>query len=142
MPGKKPILLVDDNEKYRKALTRHLNRTYEVLEAENQEDAQELYESRVYEVYVAVVDKWMPHKGKKEINRMAGFELSEQLQNIKSKKGLIDDLPVILLTGHHEEEDKLLYEKYKIVLDILKSDPNALELLEEQLEYYCRRKIK
>ncbi len=91
---KKPrILVVDDSRTMRKAMRRLLCQDFDVLEAEDGDIAWKML-SEDPSIQVVFSDLVMPN--------MNGFEL---LSNIReSIHGRINQLPVIIITGHNDDE--------------------------------------
>lgn len=87
------IAIVDDERKIREMITAYLiNENFEVVEAENGEEAVRLVENDV--VDLLLLDVMMPH--------MDGFQALREIRARRKK------IPVIMLTAKSEEIDKLL----------------------------------
>jgi len=94
--SKKGILVVDDEPDFRRLLRDHFeDRKYEVLEAEDGIQALEVYDGMSDEIDLVLVitDIRMP--------RMDGEELIRELRKRHSY------LPILGVTGHQEEKDKI-----------------------------------
>jgi diguanylate cyclase (GGDEF)-like protein len=92
---KSRILVVDDSRTMRKALRRLLCQDFDVVEAEDGEEAWRLL-TEDHSIQVVFSDLMMPN--------MNGFQL---LRNIReSIHSRINQLPVIIITGH-EDDDKM-----------------------------------
>lgn len=92
----KKLLVVDDIEINRVILTELFSNHFEVIEAENGQDALELIQEHQDELSVVLLDIVMPV--------MDGFEVLTEM----NKKGLIQKIPVILITGENDDAKALL----------------------------------
>ncbi len=111
--GARKIVLAEDNGEMRGFISNNLAETYEVIEAENGEEA--LAKVRECHPDIVVTDLMMP--------RMDGIELTEQIR----KDFEISHIPVIMLTAKQTPEDRILAMKYGADGYITK--PFSMELL-------------
>lgn len=95
LKNKKKLLVVDDIELNRMILTDLFEENYEVLEAENGRIALNLISLHRDELAIVLLDLVMPV--------MDGFEVLKQMQ----ESGLINSIPVILITGENDDEKTL-----------------------------------
>ena len=95
MTGKKKLLIVDDVALNRLVLSELFREEYEMLEAENGEQALELIFRHVDDIAVILLDLLMPV--------MDGFEVLRQLND----SGIIKKVPVIMVTGETDDEKAL-----------------------------------
>jgi len=97
-PGSK-ILLVDDEDQFRKALARQLKvRGYEVLDVSNGQDAIKAVRHR--NPHVVVLDQMMP--------KMDGIATLKELKKIKP------EVQVVMLTGHGSTETARITGKHDV----------------------------
>ena len=87
MVNKQKILIVDDSEMNRAILADMLESEYEIIEAENGEEAIGILEERRAELSLILLDIVMP--------RMDGFGVLE----IMNKRDWIEDVPVIMISS-------------------------------------------
>ncbi len=93
--GKKKLLVVDDVEINRIILKELFSEEFEVLQAENGRKALDYLQRYPSEIAIVLLDLIMPV--------MNGFEV---LQNMQAT-GLIQKVPVILITGENDDEKTL-----------------------------------
>ncbi|MDL2253553.1 response regulator [Ruminococcaceae bacterium OttesenSCG-928-I18] len=94
--NRKKMLVVDDVDINRAILNELFSEQFEVLEAENGEVALALIEEHEKDLAMVLLDLMMPVKD--------GFEVLEEMNN----NGLIQQIPVILITGENDDEKSLL----------------------------------
>lgn len=87
------VLVVDDSQVVRKAIQRILARDFTVTEAKDGESGWDII-SRDHEIQVVFADLMMPNKN--------GFELLRDIR--ESVHARINRLPVIIMTGHEDDE--------------------------------------
>lgn len=112
LKGKKKLLVVDDIEINRAILNDLFCAEFDVLEAANGREALQLIEDHGTEIAIVLLDIVMPV--------MDGFEVLEQMR----ASGIIQTIPVILITGENDDEKSLL--GYKLgVSDLVKKPFNS-----------------
>lgn len=92
-PKKHVVLVVDDAHTMRASITRILNQDFRILEAKNGEEAWEIIVQEPI-IHVVISDLMMPIKN--------GFRLLRQIRASDTKR--INELPVIMITGHEDSE--------------------------------------
>lgn len=118
------ILVVEDNEELLQLMTRLLHRDYNVLTAENGQEAVTVVENE--EVDLIVTDVMMPV--------MDGIELCKYVKNNLE----ISHIPVILLTAKTKEEDRA--EAYEVGADAFISKPFNLAVLHARIRNLLKSK--
>jgi putative two-component system response regulator len=94
--AKKKLLVVDDIEINRVILNELFSEQFDVLEAKNGQEALDLLEVHASQTAVMLLDLMMPV--------MDGFDVLKAM----NKNGLINSIPVILITGENDDEKSLL----------------------------------
>ena len=92
-PKKYVVLVVDDARTMRASINRILNQDFSILEAKNGADAWEIIVQEPI-IHVVISDLLMPVKN--------GFRLLRQIRGSNIKR--INQLPVIMITGHEDTE--------------------------------------
>lgn len=118
------VLVVEDNEDLLELMTRLLQRDYNVLTAENGEEAMTVVENE--DVDLIVSDVMMPV--------MDGIEFCKYVKN----KLEISHIPVILLTAKNKEEDRA--EAYEVGADAFISKPFNLAVLHARIRNLLKSK--
>lgn len=118
------ILVVEDNEELLQLMTRLLHRDYNVLTAENGQEAVTVVENE--EVDLIVTDVMMPV--------MDGIELCKYVKNNLE----ISHIPVILLTAKTKAEDRA--EAYEVGADAFISKPFNLAVLHARIRNLLKSK--
>lgn len=117
--NRKVILLVEDNEEFRRFMYQQLSQEYQVWEASNGEEAETIANEK--EVDIVVSDVMMPG--------IDGFELCHRLkQNVKTSH-----LFIILLTARTGDESIL--EGYKSGADCYLTKPFNMEILDNRIHH-------
>jgi CheY-like chemotaxis protein len=112
------LLLVDDEEDYRRAMSRQLNRAgYVALEAANGSEAVHRYAERFHEIAAVLLDLVMP--------------VTDGRETLAMFRAFAPDLPIVICTGF-EREDVLGPEPIEPGLGFLQK-PFTIENLEEEL---------
>ncbi len=117
--NKATILIVDDSSNIRRLLSHTLNKTFNVLVAEDGEKALDLLEEGK-KPDLMLIDVAMP--------RMDGFSLTARLKNHDTYR----DIPVIMLTAKDKSSDKI--EGMRLGADDYITKPFNLEELKERIE--------
>lgn len=118
-PSRKTILLVEDNEEFRRFMSRKLSQKYQVWEASNGKEAETIALEK--EIDIMVSDVMMPE--------MDGFELCNRLKgNVKTSH-----IFIILLTARVGDESML--EGYKSGADFYLTKPFNMEILNNRIEH-------
>ncbi|MBN2058829.1 MAG: anion permease [Deltaproteobacteria bacterium] len=124
IPEEKPrILLVDDEDQFRTALSKRLSvRGYEVLDVDNGEDAIKIVRHKNPEV--VVLDRKMPD--------MDGIQTLRELKKIRP------EVQIIMLTGHGSIESARLTGKHDVFAYLQKPAPieEMIEKIESAREEY------
>jgi len=89
------MLIVEDIQINRMMLSEQFSDEFEILEAENGQQAMEFIEQYGLDLSIVLLDLIMPV--------MDGFEVLERM----NKSGIIDLLPVIMITGEDDDEKML-----------------------------------
>lgn len=117
--NRRTILLVEDNEEFRRFMYQQLSQEYQVWEASNGEEAETIANEK--EVDIVVSDVMMPG--------IDGFELCHRLkQNVKTSH-----LFIILLTARTGDESIL--EGYKSGADCYLTKPFNMEILDNRIHH-------
>ncbi len=116
--GARKVVLAEDNSEMRGFIRNNLADTYEVIEAENGEEA--LTKIRETHPDIIVTDLMMPN--------MDGIELTEKIRNDFE----ISHIPIIMLTARQTPEDRILAMRYGADGYITK--PFSMELLMAQID--------
>lgn len=116
--GARKIVLAEDNGEMRGFIRNNLADLYEIIEAENGEDA--LAKVREHHPDMVITDLMMP--------RMDGIELTDKIRGDFE----ISHIPVIMLTAKQTPEDRILAMKYGADGYITK--PFSMELLLVQID--------
>lgn len=119
------ILVVDDESRMRKLVRDFLVRQgYEVLEAENGEQALDIFYS-CKEVALLILDIMMP--------KMNGWEVCKEIREISK-------VPIIMLTAKGDESDELM--GFELGVDEYISKPFSPKILVARVEAILRRTNK
>lgn len=117
------IFLVDDEQRIRRMVSDYLKLNgYTVLEAEDGEEAEEIFYQKNTEIDLILLDVMMPKKD--------GFCLLKDIRKVSS-------VPVIMLTAKGEEYDQLEY--FRKGADDFISKPFSLELLLAHIDAVGKR---
>ena len=119
---KQKILITDDSEINRSLLADMLGGEFEVLEAENGEEAVEILEKGKDEIDLVLLDIVMP--------KMDGWEVCKQIR--KDSK-----VPIIMLTAKGEERDEL--QGFDCGADEYISKPFSPKILTARVDALVRR---
>ncbi|MEN8129054.1 MAG: response regulator, partial [Pseudomonadota bacterium] len=92
-PDKPVVLIVDDARTMRASIDRILREDFDTLEAKDGDEAWEII-TRQSTLHVVLSDLMMPNKN--------GFQLLRQIR--ESDHDQINQLPVIIITGHEDDE--------------------------------------
>ena len=122
-PAKNPcILIADDSEMNRSILEDMLGDEYDIIEAENGEQAVEIIQKREQEISLVLLDIVMP--------RMDGWQTCREIR--ASSK-----VPIIMLTAKSDERDELL--GFELGVDEYISKPFSPKILVARVEAILRR---
>lgn len=117
------IFLVDDEQRIRRMVSDYLKLNgYTVLEAEDGEEAEEIFYQKNTEIDLILLDVMMPKKD--------GFCLLKDIRKVSN-------VPVIMLTAKGEEYDQLEY--FRKGADDFISKPFSLELLLAHIDAVGKR---
>ena len=117
------IFLVDDEQRIRRMVSDYLKLNgYTVLEAEDGEEAEEIFYQKNTEIDLILLDVMMPKKD--------GFHLLKDIRKVSS-------VPIIMLTAKGEEYDQLEY--FRKGADDFISKPFSLELLLAHIDAVGKR---
>ncbi len=117
------IFLVDDEQRIRRMVSDYLRLNgYTVLEAEDGEEAEEIFYQKNTEIDLILLDVMMPKKD--------GFHLLKDIRKVSS-------VPIIMLTAKGEEYDQLEY--FRKGADDFISKPFSLELLLAHIDAVGKR---
>lgn len=120
--NKRRILIVDDESRMRKLVRDFLVRSqYEVLEAEDGEQAVELF-FREKEIALVVLDVMMP--------KMDGWQVCREIREYSQ-------VPIIMLTARGDEQDEL--QGFQLGVDEYISKPFSPKILVARIEAILRR---
>ncbi len=108
MEQKTKIIIADDMEINREILNEMFYETYEVLQARDGKEVIELLKREKYEIGVLLLDVYMPNMG--------GFDVL----NYMEQKGILDKIPVIVVTVSNAEETTLRAYEYKVAEIVIK----------------------
>ena len=116
------ILVVDDEQRMRKLVRDFLTKkNYEVMEAENGEDAVDLfYENK--DIALIILDVMMP--------KMNGWEVCKEIRQYSQ-------VPIIMLTAKSDEKDELT--GFELGVDEYISKPFSPKILVARVEAILRR---
>lgn len=116
------ILVVDDEQRMRKLVKDFLTKkNYEVMEAENGEDAVDLfYENK--DIALIILDVMMP--------KMNGWEVCREIRQYSQ-------VPIIMLTAKSDEKDELM--GFELGVDEYISKPFSPKILVARVEAILRR---
>lgn len=118
------ILVVDDESRMRKLVKDFLTReNYEVIEAENGEQAVDIFFS-MKDIALIILDVMMP--------KMDGWEVCREIREHS-------DVPIIMLTAKDNEKDELL--GFELGVDEYISKPFSPKILVARVEAVLRRSI-
>ena len=121
---KNKILVVDDESRMRKLVKDFLQkREYEVIEAENGEDAVNIFCSTTG-IDLIILDVMMP--------KMNGWQACKEIRNISK-------VPIVMLTAKSEEQDELL--GFELGVDEYISKPFSPKILTARVEAILRRTV-
>lgn len=116
------ILVVDDESRMRKLVKDFLSRNnYDVLEAENGEQAVDLF-FEVKEIALLILDVMMP--------KMDGWQVCREIRKYSK-------VPIIMLTAKSDEKDELL--GFELGVDEYISKPFSPKILVARVEAILRR---
>ncbi len=134
--GKRYILIADDDELSRSILREIFKDYFVIFEACNGEEAIEQIEQHKEELSMVFVDLIMPKK--------TGIEVMQAMQ----KKGLMDKIPVILITGEATDEtdqrayelgaSDIIYKPYSAKV-VIQRTLNIIELFEHR--FFLEKKL-
>ena len=117
------ILIADDEQKIRKLVCDFLkNVGYETLEAEDGDEAFELFQKHEDDIDLVILDIMMPG--------LNGWEVCKEIR-------ALSDVPVIMLTARSEEFDELL--GYESGADDYVTKPFSPTILVKKVEALLRR---
>ena len=117
------ILIADDEQKIRKLVCDFLkNVGYETLEAEDGDEAFELFQKHEDDIDLVILDIMMPG--------LNGWEVCKEIRSLS-------DVPVIMLTARSEEFDELL--GYESGADDYVTKPFSPTILVKKVEALLRR---
>ena len=117
------ILIADDEQKIRKLVGDFLKKSgYDVMEAEDGDEAYELFQSNINEINLIILDIMMPG--------LNGWEVCRKIREIS-------DVPVILLSARSEEFDMLT--GYENGADDYVTKPFSPGVLVKRVEALLRR---
>ena len=117
------IFLVDDEQRIRRMVSDYLKLNgYTVLEAEDGEEAEEIFYQKNTEIDLILLDVMMPKKD--------GFCLLKDIRKVSN-------VPVIMLTAKGEEYDQLEY--FRKGADDFISKPFSLDILLAHIEAVAKR---
>jgi DNA-binding response OmpR family regulator len=120
------VLIVDDESRMRKLIKDFLaQKQYNILEAEDGEDALEKFEKNSSKIDLILLDVMMP--------KLDGWSVLRQIR-MKSK------VPIIMLTARGEEQDELF--GFELGVDEYISKPFSPKILVARVEALLRRTIE
>ncbi len=128
------VLFVDDDDSLLKALHMRYSATYSVLTAGTPEDAVDLVREREDEIDVVVVDRWMAPRGATAIDEDAGLRVIQALKGVDGQPGYAPQLPVIVLTGHADNQSHFDALKAGAFTYIVKGTTGWEQDLDEQIK--------
>lgn len=119
------IMVVDDESRMRKLVRDFLVKSdYEVLEAENGEQAVDIFFAHK-DIALIILDVMMP--------RMDGWQVCKEIREYSK-------VPIIMLTAKSDEQDELL--GFKLGVDEYISKPFSPKILVARVEAILRRSVK
>lgn len=119
------VLVVDDESRMRKLVKDFLSRSnYEVLEAENGEQAVDIFFEQK-EISLIILDVMMP--------KMDGWQVCREIRKFSK-------VPIIMLTAKSDEKDELL--GFELGVDEYISKPFSPKILVARVEAIVRRTIQ
>lgn len=123
-PKKQVVLVVDDARTMRASITRILEQDFQILEAQNGEQAWNII---IHEplIHVVISDLLMPVKN--------GFRLLRQIRASDTER--ISHLPVIMITGH-EDTEKMKYRAMALgASDFISKPFDSIQILARARAY-------
>jgi len=123
---KKIILVVEDNDEFRRFLAEQLSSQFNVLQASDGVEGEETVQKNIPDIIIS--DLMMP--------RMTGVELCSRLKNDIR----FSHIPVILLTAKLSDEAKI--ESYKAGADSYIAKPFNFEVLQTRIEMLIEQQEK
>ncbi len=120
------ILIVDDESRMRKLIKDFLTKKdYKILEAENGEEALEIFEKNENQINLVLLDVMMP--------KLDGWSV---LRRIRDKS----NVPVIMLTARGEEQDELF--GFELGVDEYITKPFSPKILVARVEALLKRTME
>ncbi len=117
------ILIVDDESRMRKLIKDFLiKKDYKILEAENGEEALEIFEKNANQINLVLLDVMMP--------KLDGWSVLRRIRNTSN-------VPVIMLTARGEEQDELF--GFELGVDEYISKPFSPKILVARVEALLKR---
>ena len=117
------ILVVDDESRMRKLIKDFLlKKDYNIIEAENGENALEIFEEKQENINLVILDVMMP--------KLDGWSVLRRIRQIST-------VPVIMLTARGEEQDELF--GFELGVDEYISKPFSPKILVARVEAILRR---
>ena len=124
--GSEKILVVDDESRMRKLIKDFLaQKGYEILEAEDGEEALEIFEENQNKINLILLDVMMP--------KLDGWSVLRQIRQVSQ-------IPIIMLTARGEEQDELF--GFELGVDEYISKPFSPKILVARVEAILKRTKK
>ena len=121
------VLVVDDEARMRKLIKDFLiKKDYEVIEAQDGENAIEIYKENIDKIDLILLDVMMP--------KLDGWSVLRLIRQENKK------IPIIMLTARSEEQDELF--GFELGVDEYISKPFSPKILVARVEALLRRTIK
>ncbi len=121
------VLVVDDEPRMRKLIKDFLTKKeYEVIEAQDGENAIEVYKENIDKIDLILLDVMMP--------KLDGWSVLRLIRQENKK------IPIIMLTARSEEQDELF--GFELGVDEYISKPFSPKILVARVEALLRRTIK
>ena len=121
------VLVVDDEARMRKLIKDFLTKKdYEVMEAQDGENAIEIYKENIDKIDLILLDVMMP--------KLDGWSVLRLIRQENKK------IPIIMLTARSEEQDELF--GFELGVDEYISKPFSPKILVARVEALLRRTIK
>ena len=121
------VLVVDDEPRMRKLIKDFLTKKdYEVMEAQDGENAIEIYKENIDKIDLILLDVMMP--------KLDGWSVLRLIRQENKK------IPIIMLTARSEEQDELF--GFELGVDEYISKPFSPKILVARVEALLRRTIK
>ncbi len=114
---KRTVLVADDSRVVRKAVNNILSEDFQIIEAENGEQALAMLHGNP-DIGAVLLDLWMPD--------MDGFEVLEAMRG--SEQDHLKSLPVIIVTGHDDDAEIRVRAKHLGASDLIGKPFGAAEL--------------